>query len=107
MEIQSNLFEVAVPAVEVMLAALSESEANYARREFINILVVMAAGDSHRSETERGRPNLGGECRARILEGINVILHEGMYGDGEAALDIFDVVERDEERFEYYESILA
>ncbi|GHE82113.1 hypothetical protein GCM10014715_42320 [Streptomyces spiralis] len=107
LEVQSMLFEVAPHAVPVMLTALGEDLHDSVRRHFLGMLEYLVTGESHRSEIDAGRPDLEEECIAAVREGIWALYTEAVSGDAEAALDILDYVDEDEDRLEYYRSVLA
>ncbi|MFG2883525.1 hypothetical protein ACGFYV_14690 [Streptomyces sp. NPDC048297] len=107
LEVQSMLFEVAPHAVPVMLAALGEDLHDSVRRHFLGMLEYLVAGESHRSEVEAGRPDLAEECIAAVREGIVMLYIEAVSGNTEAAFDILEFVDEDEDRLAYYRSVLA
>lgn len=98
LEIQSMLFEAAVPAVPVILAALTEELAQFARSHFLVTLLFLVSGESHSSEVELGREELDEECYEKAREGLWVLYREAVSGDTENALDILEVIEEDETR---------
>jgi hypothetical protein len=101
------LFEVAPHAVPVMLTALAEDLHDSVRRHFLGMLEYLVTGESHRSEIEAGRADLEEECIAAVREGILVLYAEAVSGDAEAAFDILEFVDEDEDRLEYYRSAHA
>ena len=104
LELETNLFEAAVPAVDVLLAALAGPLSDFARDQFIATLWYIVSGDSHRSEIERGRSRLGDECRLRARSGVWVILHYAVNRRDETALEILESIDLDDERLNYYKS---
>ncbi|CAM5418769.1 hypothetical protein [Streptomyces aurantiogriseus] len=107
LEVQSMLFEVAPHAVPVMLTALGEDLHDSVRRHFLGMLEYLVTGESHRSEIEAGRPDLEEQCVAAVREGILVLYTEAVSGDAEAAFDILEFVDEDEDRLEYYRQALS
>ncbi|MFD9390468.1 hypothetical protein ACFWBB_06920 [Streptomyces sp. NPDC060000] len=107
LEVQSMLFEVAPHAVPVILTALGEQLHDSVRGHFLGMLEYLVAGESHRSEIEAGRPVLEEECVAAVHEGISVLYAQAVSGHAEAAFDILEFVDEDDERLEYYRSALA
>jgi hypothetical protein len=104
LEIETNLFEVAVPAVGVILAALAGAIPDRIRNRLLIVLWYIASGDSHHTEMALGRMHLGDECRSRMREGIWIILHYAMNHYDETALDILELIDLDRERYSYYAS---
>ncbi|GAB2702004.1 hypothetical protein GCM10010442_20160 [Kitasatospora kifunensis] len=108
-EHQTNLFEVSVPAVQVVLAALAGEVPSLARVHLMDMLWYMAGGDAHWTEVGHGRGHLGNECRARIREGLWVVAHVGMTGtadEAESAADIVEWSEIHEVRSSFYQDLL-
>jgi hypothetical protein len=101
------LFEVAPHAVPVILMALGEDLHDSVRGHFLGMLEYLVTGEPHRSEIEAGRPDLEEQCIAAVREGISVLYSEAASGDAEAAFDILEFVDEDEDRLEYYRSALA
>ncbi|CAM5420059.1 hypothetical protein [Streptomyces aurantiogriseus] len=107
LEVQSMLFEVAPHAVPVMLTALGEDLHDSVRGHFLGMLEYLVTGESHQSETDAGRPGLEEECVAAVREGIWALYTEAVSGDAEAAFDILEFVDGDEDRLEYYRQALS
>ncbi|GAA3809096.1 hypothetical protein [Amycolatopsis tucumanensis] len=98
LEISGNLFEVAVPAVEVILAALAGPLPDFARVEFLDMLAVLVSGDSY-----AGQPaDLGEHCRLKARNGLWTILQVGYEHEAETARDILWVVDPDQPRSGYH-----
>ncbi|MER6536626.1 hypothetical protein ABT215_23025 [Streptomyces sp900105755] len=106
-EVQSMLFEAAVPAVSVILAALTEELTPFVRSHFLVTLLFAVSGESHSSETGAGRESLDEECYERAREGLWVLYREAMSGDTENALDVLEIIEEDEIRFSRFRAALA
>ncbi|WP_157748950.1 hypothetical protein [Micromonospora echinospora] len=106
LEVEGNLFEVAVPAVGVILAALAGDLSTSSRSELLETLWRLVGGDSHHTEMALGRTRLGDECRHKAREGIWVILQEGFGKHGEEVIDILELIDLDEARHGYYAEIL-
>lgn len=106
-EVQSMLFEAAVPAVQVILAALTEELAPFVRSHFLVTLLFAVSGESHSSETAAGRDSLEEECYEKARDGLWVLYREAVSGDTENALDILEIIEEDETRFSHFRTALA
>ncbi|MFD9003226.1 hypothetical protein ACFV0T_19985 [Streptomyces sp. NPDC059582] len=109
LELGTNLVEASVPAVSVILAALAGELSSMARRHFLITLWRMVSGESCDSEVSLGRTRLGDECRTRCREGLWVVGQVGLTGgadDAETAADIFELVDPDEARSVFYQSLL-
>lgn len=107
LEISSNLFEVAVPAASVMLAALAGPVSEYTQEQFASKLLELVYGESHHSETALGRTHLGDEVRYRVREGLWVILNLALNQNSEDALEILAAVDLDEERSAYFSEVVS
>ncbi|MEV4411801.1 hypothetical protein [Catellatospora sp. NPDC049609] len=101
-ELEGNLFDVAVPAVSVILAALAGELAPFARHLLMINLWRLVCGEAHHTEMAFGRTHLGDECRHKAREGVWVILNEGLRHNGEEAIDILEQIDLDDERRDYY-----
>lgn len=106
LEVEGNLFEVAVPAVGVILAALAGELPVFARSSLLLTLVGLVGGDSHHSEMAAGRTHLGDECRYRAREGLWLVLREGHGERAELVEDIIAQVDNDSARLSYYTEVL-
>jgi hypothetical protein len=110
LEIQTNLFECAVPAVGVILAALAGEHSPLARSHFMMVLWWLVIGDPHHSEAARGAVDLDDRCRAKAREGLWIILRTGLEGsadDAETAADICEAIDPDEPRLAFYRARLS
>ncbi|MDX3453179.1 hypothetical protein PV396_14665 [Streptomyces sp. ME02-8801-2C] len=106
-EVESMLFEAAVPAVPVILAALTEELAPFVRSHFLVTLLFAVSGESHSSETAAGRDSLEEECYEKSRDGLWVLYREAVSGDTENALDVLEIIEEDETRFSHFRTALA
>jgi hypothetical protein len=109
LELNSNLFEVSVPAVSVILAGLAGGLSSLARGHFLITLWRMVGGESHDTEEIQGRIRLGDECRARTREGLWLIVQLGLAGsadDADMAADICELIDLDDERSSFYQTLL-
>lgn len=104
LEVETNLFEAAVPAVGVILAALGGPVLDFPRGQLIAVLWYIASGDSHSSEIALGRSRLGDECRLKAREGIWTILHHAVNRKDQTAFDILSLIDLDQRRSDYYSS---
>jgi hypothetical protein len=109
LELNANLFEVSVPAVSVILAALAGGLSSPARAHFLTTLWRLVGGEAHRTEQVLGRGSLGDECRARAREGLWSIVQFGLAGsadDADIAADICELIDLDDERSSFYQALL-
>ncbi|MEO3746642.1 hypothetical protein [Plantactinospora sp. B5E13] len=106
LEVDGNLFEVAVPAIGVILAAMTGDLLPSSRLELLEALWRVLAGESHSTERSIGRGRLGDECRHKAREGIWVILQEGFGKHGEIVGEILELIDLDDARLAYYAEIL-
>ena len=102
LEVNGGLFEVAVPALSVILAALAGDVTDFAEVELIWLLESLVSGDSHYEVEALGRPDLGEECRALAREGIWVILRYVFGRNREEAGNVLSIIEFDGPRRDYY-----
>jgi hypothetical protein len=102
LEANGGLFEVALPSVSVILAALAADVTDFAEVELIWLLESLVSGDSHYSEGLLGRPDLGEDCRALAREGVWVILRYVFGRNREEAGNILSIIEFDGPRRDYY-----
>ncbi|MEV0573886.1 MULTISPECIES: hypothetical protein [unclassified Streptomyces] len=101
-EEQSMLFEAAPHAVPVILAGLAEHPPAFVRGPLLSTLGFLVTGESHRSEVAAGRPELDGECIEAVQEGIWQLYAEAATGHTEAALDVLEYADPDDERFAFH-----
>ncbi|MGW1466812.1 hypothetical protein ACWCPT_20980 [Streptomyces sp. NPDC002308] len=109
LELDANLFEVSVPAVGVILAALAGGLSSLARTHFLTTLWRLVGGDAHRTEQALGRSSLGDECRAGAREGLWLIVQLGLTSgadDAETAADICELIDLDDERSSFHRALL-
>ncbi|RKE22079.1 hypothetical protein [Streptomyces sp. TLI_171] len=109
LEVNANLFEAAVPAVSVILAALASELSTLARDHLLISLWRLASGDTHNTEQALGRISLGDECRAKAREGLWLILQLGLTGsadDADTAADLCEVIDLDDNRSGFYQALL-
>lgn len=109
LELNANLFEVSVPAVSVILAALAGGLSPLARTHFLTTLWRLAGGDAHRTEQVLGRCGLGDECRTRAREGLWLIVQIGLTGgadDADTAADVCELIDLDGERSAFHQALL-
>jgi hypothetical protein len=106
LEIESMIFEVAVPSVSVILAGLGEELEPFVRVQLLEALWRLVTGESHVSEVRAGRAALDDECVGRAREGLWVLYAEAASGDTDTALEVLDSIERDRERFDRFKDSL-
>ena len=102
LESNTNLFEVAVPAVGVLLAGLAGPVSVPAREQALATLWYLVSGESHQSEVKHGRTHLGDECRLKAREGLWVILHHALNNRDETAYEILGLIDLNDERASYF-----
>jgi hypothetical protein len=108
LEVQANLYEVAVPGVEVILAALTGELSGFARVDLFGELCrILVGGESASSEISLGRDRLEEECLHKARAGIWVILREGLESNPEDAQDILEVLEPDPQLLSYYSGLFG
>ncbi|WP_405585474.1 hypothetical protein [Streptomyces sp. NBC_01190] len=103
-EIQSMLFEVALPATSLIMAALMEDLPAFVRAHFLVTLLRIVSGESHSSEVEAGNGDLQEECIDSAREGLWLLYREAMSGDTQNAIDILEFIDFDEDRLDFYKS---
>jgi hypothetical protein len=107
LEINGALFEVAVPATRVILAALAGDLEPFAQSTLMGTLCHIMSSDAHPTEVALGRTELRNECRYWAREGIWVILQQGFgMQQVDDAIYLLEMVELDERRIEYYTEVL-
>lgn len=107
LESNTNLFEVAVPAVGVLLAGLAGPVSVRVREQALATLWYLAGGESHQSEVEHGRSRLGDECRLKTREGLWVIMHHALNNCDETAFEILGLIDLDDERAGYFAAAVS
>lgn len=106
-EVEANLFAAAVPAVSVILAALSGPISAYAREEFLDSLWYISTGKSDPSQDEQGTTSLAAACRERMREGIWTLYQAAFSKHAKTAMDILEMVDDDRRRFKEYRARLG
>ena len=104
--IQSLLFEVAIPVTSLIVAALQEGLSEAVRLEMLDHLLTCVAGESHWTEVEAGAPEIEIDCQIVAREGIWTLYQEYATGRASMARMLLDVVDSDRERFEYFDAKL-
>lgn len=98
-EVQSMVFEVALPAVGVILAAYAEDLPLWVEMELLNVLHNIITGEPHRSELELGNVDLVDKCIERARDGIWVMYSRLSKWNSDFLLDVLELVDSDRERF--------
>lgn len=102
------LYEPAVPAASVTLAALAGELAVPARRSFLELLLGLVAGESQAFNVADPGRDLLEECRFATASGIWLLHAEVFAGRGPAlvslAYELLTLVEEDEERLSLVQS---
>jgi hypothetical protein len=102
LEVQSMVYEVALPALDVILAAYSEEPPVWVESELLNALHGIILGEPHRSELELGNSDLVDRCIQRARDGLWVLYARLSRFNADFLIDILDVLDSDRERFEAY-----
>ena len=87
-----NLFEVAVPAVGVILATLAGDVERAVREYLTTVLWHIVCSDSPLAE----------ECRVLAREGIWLLARYAVEHGDHAALDVLEVIDPDRGRYEFF-----
>ena len=104
--IQSLLFEVAIPVTSMIVAALQEDLSEPVRLELLDHLLTCVAGESHWTEVEAGAPEIEVDCRIAAREGIWTLYQEYATGHAMLARYILEGVDNDQERYVYFDAKL-
>lgn len=81
-EVQSMLFEAAVPVTSMTIAALGEEGLPLpVRRRLLYLLLILVSGESHHTEADLGRPDLDVECQEAARAAIP-LLHAELAREG-------------------------
>ena len=105
-EIGGLLFEVAVPAASVMMAALADGVSEIAESAILNRIWRIADAEPHFTEAALGREDLRASVQSAIREGI-WSLYRALAGPSwRRAEDIIGMVDIQNARFDYFESEL-
>ncbi|WP_433793704.1 hypothetical protein [Actinoplanes sp. CA-252034] len=102
LEVQSMVYEVALPALDVMLAAYVEDLPNWVESEFLNALHGIILGEPHRSELDLGNFDLVERCVQRARDGIWTLYARLSKFNADFLIDILDEIDTDRDRFEAY-----
>lgn len=99
LETQSMLYEIALPATGVILAALAGGPLEpWAENDLLNALHTIVYGEPHRTELELGHSDLAERCVARAKAGIWTMYSVMRRSNAEWLLDILETVDEDRER---------
>lgn len=96
---QSMLYEIALPATGVIVAALAGGPLEpWVENDYLNALHTVVNGEPHRTELELGHTDLAEQCAARAKAGIWAMYSVMRRSNAEWLLDILDTVDEDRER---------
>ncbi len=96
---QGKLFEAALPAVPVLVAALVWAERpSWVRAALLDLLFQLVNGTAHETERVLSDIDLAGSCRAAAREGLWVFYRELIDGEQDAAKDLLVEIETDRAR---------
>ncbi|MGW2397782.1 hypothetical protein ACWCYY_14680 [Kitasatospora sp. NPDC001664] len=101
-EDQAMVFDVALPAISVIMASLSDNISQFTRGYFMVTLWRIVLGEP---ATETG--DIIAKCVLVARSGLWQLYREAVSGDTETALEILSEVDLDRERFEYFKSALG
>jgi len=107
LEVQSMVYEVALPALDVILAAYAEDPPVWVESEFLNALHSIILGEPHESETELGNHDLVDRCIERARDGIWVLYARLSKFNADFLIDILEELDTDKDRFQAYRSEFA
>jgi hypothetical protein len=97
--VQGRLYEAALPAVSVLIAALTcHDRPGWVRIGLLDLLFQLVNGTSHESEIAQGRPDLATTCKQAARQGLWVLYRELFEGEQEAAKDVLLEIEEDRDR---------
>ncbi|WP_030443698.1 hypothetical protein [Actinoplanes subtropicus] len=97
------LFEVALPATGVILAALAGGPLEqWVEDELLTILHTIVYGEPHQTELDLGNTDLADLCAAKAKGGIWVLYSSLRRSNAEFVLDILAALDEDEGRLEAY-----
>ncbi|MGY6024198.1 hypothetical protein [Streptomyces spinosirectus] len=103
---QSLLFEVAIPVTSLIVAALQENLSEAVRLEMLDHLLTCVAGESHWTEIDAGAPEIEIDCQIAAREGIWSLYQEYATGHVMLARYLLEGVDKDRERFAYFDGKL-
>ncbi|MFI6659934.1 hypothetical protein ACIBL8_30875 [Streptomyces sp. NPDC050523] len=104
--VQSLLFEVAIPVTSLIVAALQEDLSEAVRLELLDHLLTCVAGESHWTEIEAGAPEIEIDCKIAAREGNWTLYQEYATGHAMLARYILEGVDNDRERYAYFDGKL-
>ena len=91
--VQGALFSSAPAVVDVLMAMLSLSPPRWVTISILELLFQILSGESHESESARGRDQLASECRSAAMPGFWLICREVASGERAAALDVLAILD--------------
>ncbi|MFU8851226.1 hypothetical protein ACNAW0_09625 [Micromonospora sp. SL1-18] len=107
LEVQSMVFEVALPAVGVILAAYSDQLPRWVEMEFLNALHNVLLGEPHVSEIAAGNGEVVDRCIRSARSGIWVLYSKLSRHNSDFLIDILEMVDDDRGRFEFFRRSFA
>ena len=102
LEVQSMVFEVALPAVGVMLAALADRPPVWLESELLDALHCVIMGEPHHTEAALGNDSLVEQCVERARHGIWVLYGNLSRSNADWFLDILGEADPDAARVEAF-----
>lgn len=108
LEVQSMVFEVALPAVGVIMAAYADGGLpQWVEDELLTVLHNVITGEPHRSELERGNVDLVDRCIATARSGIWSMYARLTKSNADFLLDVLDFVDDDRDRLSAFQARFA
>lgn len=101
-EVQAMVYEVALPAVDVIVAAYADSPPLWLEMELLDVLHNIVLGEPHRSEVEAGNHLLIEQCVDRARRGMWVLYSRLSKHNYEFLLDILAELDDDRSRVEAF-----
>ncbi|MEU8186714.1 hypothetical protein [Micromonospora carbonacea] len=102
LEVQSMVFEVALPAVGVILAAFAEEIPAWLEMDLLNALHSVLMGEPHYSEIENGNEDLVDRCVESARGGLWVMYARLSKRNYDVLLDILGEADLGGARYEWF-----
>jgi hypothetical protein len=97
--VQGRLYQAALPAVSVLIAALACPERpDWVRIGLLDLLFQLVNGTSDESEVANGLGDLAITCKQAARQGLWVLYRELLEGEQDAAKDVLEEIEEDHDR---------
>jgi hypothetical protein len=97
--VQGQLYQAALPAVSVLIAALTWTERpSWVRVGVLDLLFQLVNGTAHESEVTANGIDLAESCKQAARQGLWVLYRELLDGERDAAKDVLFEIERNHDR---------